>query len=59
PTPVEPVRPVQPSQIPMSGQSNYPAGPPRFEPIITGKVALAGLMLAAVVVGVVLLLGIG
>ncbi len=59
PTPVEPVRPVQPSQIPMSGQSGYPAGPPRFEPIITGKVALAGLMLAAVVVGVVLLLGIG
>jgi hypothetical protein len=43
--------PAQPLQLPSmtsSTPAGYPAGPPRFEPIITGKVVLAGVVLAAI-----------
>ena len=51
-----PTRPLKPINIPTPTTSTYPAGPPRFEPIITGKVVLAGFALATLigVVGVLL-----
>ena len=51
-----PIRPSQPPQAPSSSVSGYPSGAPRFEPIITGKVIVAGLLLAALFVGAGLLL---
>ena len=51
-----PTGPSQPPQIPSSSIPSYPTGAPRFEPIITGKVVIAGLVLAALFVGAGLLL---
>jgi hypothetical protein len=49
------IRPSRP-QIPSSSVPGYSAGPPRFEPIITGKVVVAGFVLAALLAGAGLLL---
>ena len=55
PTQVAPAQPLEPSRLPGGAQSRYPAGPPRFEPIVTGKVVAAGTMLAALMVAAGLL----
>src|SRR5919199_6616980 len=46
-----PIRPPQPPQVPSSSVPGYPTGAPRFEPIITGKVIVAGVVLAALFAG--------
>ena len=59
PTRIEPAQPLNPSRLPGGVRSSYPLGPPRYEPIITGKVALAGFVLAALMVAAGLLLWLG
>ena len=59
PTGVEPVQPLSPSRLPGGARSSYPVGPPRYEPIITGKVALAGFVLAALMAAAGLVLWVG
>jgi hypothetical protein len=54
--------PARPRQLPpmtSSAPAGYPAGPPRFEPIITGKVVLAGVVLAAIFAAAFALIWIG
>ena len=59
PTRVEPAQPLNPSQLPQDARPGYPVGPPRYEPIITGKVVLAGIVLAALMAAAGLLLWLG
>jgi hypothetical protein len=45
--------------VPRSRAAGYPVGPPQFEPVITGKVVLAGVLLLLVFAGIFFLLWIG
>ncbi len=54
PTPAAPMSPTVPGS-----RAGYPLGPPQFEPIITGKVVLAGVLLLLVFAGIFFLLWIG
>jgi len=54
-----PGAPSVPSMPPNSGGMGLPMGAPRFEPIVTGKVVLAGLILGTVFFGAIALLWLG
>ena len=64
PRPVQPMQRVEPPVPAADAQrrappiQDYPLQPPRFEPIITGKVVVAGIVLAMVMIAVVLLVGV-
>ena len=64
PRPVQPMQRVEPLGPSADAQRrappirDYPLQPPRFEPIITGKVVVAGIVLAMVMIAVILLVGV-